>query len=297
VTAVKILRALLLVCLAATAVRAQEHPRRLYLTAFDDNDAVVTDLTLDDVAVKENGKLRPIVRLAPAQDIKMSIAIIVDDNGTGIFRVGVGRFIETLLGRGEFAISVVRGQTVKLVDYTADTRQLSEAIAQLGAHPSTNDGNQLLDGITGAANTLLKRKAPRPIIVALTVGGDDVTPMQPEDALEDLRKSGAQLYVVSMFSSSLRSTVPTTRPADLLNEGHALKAMIGDGPQRSGGHREDISAMAGVDPRLQQLAMQLKQQYVLEYSLEGAKPAKRVEVSAKRKNITLRAPTHVPDKL
>ncbi|HEY2431818.1 MAG TPA: hypothetical protein VGI12_04020 [Vicinamibacterales bacterium] len=289
-------RALLFVCLAGLVASAQERTRRFYVTALDDSDAAVTDLAAGDVSVKEGGRVRPVARLEPARD-PMSIAIIVDDNGTGIFRVGVGRFIESLLGRGEFAVSVVRGQTVKLTDYTRDTRLLSEAVAQLSAHPSTNDGNQLLDGITGAALNLAKHKAVRPIILALTVGGDDVTPMQPEDALDDLRKSGAQLYVVSMLSSALRPTVPTGRPADLLNEGHALKAVIGDGPQRSGGHREDISAMAGVDTRLQQLAMQLKQQYLLEYSLEGSKLSKRVEVSTSRKNVTLRAPSYVPDRL
>lgn len=291
-----VLRALLALCLAGATVSTQAHTRRLYVTALADNDSVVTDLSANDVTIKESGKERPVVRVEPSRDA-MSINLIVDDNGTGIFRIAVGRFIETLLGRAEFAVSVVRGQTVKLVDYTADTQRLSAAVAELGPRPSTNDGNQLLDGITGASDALLKHKAVRPIIVALTVGGDDVTPMQPDDALDALRKSGAQLYVVSMFSSSLRPTVPTTRAADLLNEGHALGAMLGDGPRRSGGYREEISAMAGVDPRLQQLAGQLKQQYVVEYSLEGSKPSKRVEVSTKRKDVTLRAPTHVPDKL
>jgi len=289
-----IVPALLLVSLAGVSAAGQQPTRRVYVNARD-GDNFVTDLTAGDMSVKEGGKARSILRVEPAQ-AKMSIAIIVDDNGTGVFRVGVGKFIESLLGRAEFAVSVVRGQTVKLVDYTADTRELSQAVQQLSAHPSTNDGNQLLDGITGASLDMAKRKAGRPVIIALTVGGDDVTPMQPDDALDDLRKSGAQLYVVAMLTSSLRPTVPTNRPADLLNEGHALKAVLGDGPRRSGGYREDISAMAGVDPRLQQLAEQLKQQYVIEYSLEGSKPSKTVSISTTRKNITLRAPTHVPDR-
>jgi VWFA-related protein len=291
------LRALVLVfvCGAAVSVHGQEQTRRLYVTALGANDAAVANLAPEDVTVKESGKVRPVQRLEPAQT-KMSIAIIVDDNGTGIFRVAVARFIETLLTRAEFALSVVRGQTVKLVDYTSDARRLSEALQQIGAQPSNNDGNQLLDGITGASLDMAKRKAGRPVIVALTVGGDDVTPMQPDDALDDLRKSGAQLYVVSMFSSSLRPLAPRGKPADMLNEGHALGAMLGDGPAWSGGYREDISAMAGVDPRLQRLAAQLTQQYVLEYSLAGSKPSKTVSVSVKRKDVTLRAPTHVPDK-
>ncbi len=286
--------ALLLAGLTGLSPAGQEQTRRLYVSALDSSEVAVANLGPDDLTVKEGGKLRPILRVEPAV-AKMSIAILVDDNGTGIFRFGVGRFIQSLLGRAEFSISVVRGQSMKLVDFTDDTRELSEAVAQLTAHPSTNDGNQLLDGITGSSLDMAKRKAGRPIIIALTVGGDDVTPMQPDDALEDLRKSGAQLYVVSMFSSSLRPVAPKTRASDVL-EGHALGAVLGDGPARSGGYREDISAMAGVDPRLARLADQLKQQFMVEYSLQGSKPSKTVTVTMKRKDVTLRAPTHVPDK-
>jgi hypothetical protein len=35
---------------------------------------------------------------------------------------------------------------------------------------------------------------------------------------------------------------------------------------------------------------------VVEYSLAGSKPSKTVTVAARRKDVTLRAPTHVPDR-
>jgi VWFA-related protein len=286
---------LVLLFAAIATIAGQERTRRIYVTAVGDNGAIVTDLTADDFSVKESGKTRPILNVQPAT-AKMQIAIIVDDNGTGMFRVAIARFIESLLGRAEFSLSTVAGQTMKLVDYTTDTRELSAAIKNLGARPGSNDGNQLLDGITNTSLDMAKRKAGRPIIVALTVGGDDVTPMQPDDALDDLRKSGAQLYVVSVLNSALRASAPTTRASDLLEQGHALKAVLGDGPKRSGGDHQEISAMAGVDPRLHQIADQLKRQYVIEYSLEGAKPAKTVNVSVRRKDVNLRAPTHVPDR-
>src|SRR5262249_8158747 len=107
---------------------------------------------------------------------------------------------------------------------------------------------------------------------------------------------GAQLYVVSVLNSAMRATTAPTRPADMLNEGHALHAVLGDGPKRSGGARQEISAMAGVDPGLMKLAEQLKRQYVVEYAIDGVKPSTRVNVNVKRKGVTLRAPTHLPDK-
>jgi VWFA-related protein len=278
------------------AVPAQEATRKIYVSAIDRDGNTIQDLTAADIAVKEGGRPRSIVRVEPAL-AKMQIAIIVDDNGSGLFRVAVARFVESLLGRAEFSISTVTGQTMKLIDYTTDARELSEAIRKLGARPATNDGNQLLDGITGTSLDMVKRGAGRPVILALTVGGDDVTPMQPDDALDELRRSGAQLYVVSVLNSALRATTAPVRPGDMLNEGHALRAVIGDGPRRSGGSRQEISAMAGVDPGLHRLAEQLKNQYVIEYDLTGSKPSNRIDVSVKRKGVTLRAPTHVPNKI
>lgn len=293
----RVIPALLLAgAVAAASATAQEQSRLVYVSALDKDGAPIDDLGTADFAVKDGGKEREVLRAGPALG-KMQIAILVDDNGTGLFRVAVARFIEALLGRAEFSISMVTGQTMKLVDYTTDPGDLSEAVRKLGARPASNDGNQLLDGITGTSLDMERRKAGRPIILALTVGGDDVTPMQPDDALDELRRSGAQLYVVSVLNSAMRATTTPTRPGDMLNEGHALRAVLGDGPRRSGGSRQEISAMAGVDPGLHRLAQQLKSQYLIEYSLGGAKPSNRISVSVKRKGVTLRAPTHVPDKI
>src|SRR4051812_48280355 len=190
----KMFRVLVLLIAAGVVASAQGQTRRFYVTALDDNGFAVDGLTAADIAIKEGGKTRTLTRVEPAS-ATMQIAILVDDNGTGLFRVAVARFIESLLGRAEFSISTVTGQTMRLVDYTTDTHALSAVIRNLGARPGTNDGNQLLDGITGTALDMAKRKAPRPNIVALTVGGQDVTPMEPDDALDELRRGGAVLYV------------------------------------------------------------------------------------------------------
>jgi len=289
------LRVLLLSVCALGTIHVQESTRRVYVSVLDNDGNSIDDLTAADFTVKEGGKERTITRVEPAI-AKMQIAIIVDDNGTGLFRVAVARFIEALLGRAEFSISTVMGQTLKLVDYTTSNQELSEAVMKLGARPSSNDGGQLLDGITQTSVDMARRKAGRPIIIALTVGGEDVTPMPPHLALDQLRDSGAALHVVAVLNSAMRQTAAPTRPSDLLNENLGLHEILGDGPKRSGGHREEISAMAGVSTGLEKLAEQLKRQYVIEYSLDGAKPSDRLNVSVKRKGVTLRAPTHIPNK-
>ena len=284
-------------CLPAMAGAASEaRVRRVYVTALDGNGVPVTDLTAADFTIKEGGKAREIVRAVPATAL-LQIAILVDDNGTGIFRYPVGRFIEALLGRAEFMISTVTGQMLRLVDYTPKADALSEALAKLTARPATNDGGQLLDGISETAQELEKRNAPRPVILALTVGGEEHSTLPAHHVLDKLRQSGATLHVLSVVNTSLRSQSNPTTAAALLGENMNLSEVLGDGPKQSGGRREEIIAATGIAGGLEQLAASLKQQYVIEYILpDGTRPSDKLSVTTRRKGVTLRAPTRIPDK-
>jgi VWFA-related protein len=275
---------------------AEQQTRRVYVSAIDSNGAVVDNLTAADVTVKEGGKTREVSALRPATE-PLQVAILVDDNGTGLFRVAVARFIEGLLGRAEFSVITVAGQPRKLTPFTGNSDTLREAINQLIARPGSPDGGQLLSGIYESALDFERRKVERPVILALTVGGEEHTPLPPHHVLDQLRKSGAALHVVSVLGSTQRSTATTNRPSDLLNENLGLNEVLGDGPKRSGGRREEIPAIAGALTGLQQLAEALKRQYVVEYTLpEGVKPSDRFAISTRRKDVTLRAPTYIPDK-
>jgi VWFA-related protein len=269
--------------------------RSVYVTAVDATGAPITDLTAADFAVKEGGKVREIVKAVPAS-APMQIAVLVDDNGTGIFRYAVAKFIEALLGHAEFAISTVTGQTMKLLDYTANAQALSGVIGKLGPRPATNDGGQLLDGISETAQDLHDRKASRPVIVALTVGGEEHTTLPAHHVLDNLRQSGAALHVVVIVNTMLRPQANTSTPAALLGENVNLSEVLGDGPKQSGGHVDEIIAAAGLAASLNQLAETLKHQYLIEYTLpDGVKPSDKLSVSVKRRGVSLRAPTHIPD--
>ena len=281
---------------STAAVKLEQQTRRVYFNAFDRNGAVVIDLTAPEITVKEGGKNREVASLRPATE-PLQIAILVDDNGTGLFRVAVARFIEGLLGRAEFSVITVTGQPHKLTPFTGNSDVLREAINQLNARPGSPDGGQLLSGIHESALDFERRKVERPIILALTVGGEEHTPLPPHHVLDQLRKSGAALHVVSVIGSTQRTTAPANRASDLLNENLGLNEILGDGPKRSGGHREEIPAIAGALTGLQQLAEALKRQYVVEYTLpEGVKASDRFSIATRRKDVTLRAPTYIPDR-
>jgi hypothetical protein len=246
------------------------------------------------VSVKESGRERQVVQVEPAR-LPMHVSVIVDDTGTGLFRYAVASFIERLLPQAVFAISTVTGQPLKLVDYTRDTAELIDAIGLLGARPATPDGGQLLAGIYEAARELDRLEAARPVIVVLTVGGEEHSTMLAREVLNQLRDSRASLNVFAVTSSVLRQMAPVDRAATLLETIINISEVLGDGPAQSGGMREEIVAVTGRVQSLQRLAEQLAYQYRVTYALpEGVETSNRLEVSAERDGIKLRAPTRVP---
>jgi VWFA-related protein len=284
---------------AEPVVGAQvESPARtVYVTVTDKAGGPVPDLGPADFIVKIGGKQRQVVHVEPAT-APLKIALIVDDNGTGIFRYGVGKFIERLQGHAEFAISKVNGQTQKLVDYTADGRELSEAIALLNARPETADGGQLLEGIAETARDFKNGRVRRAIIVALTVGGEEHSTLPAHHVLDELRKSGAALHVVAVSGSALRSTVAVQRPSALLGENLNLSEVLGEGPKQSGGTREEVVATAGLVSGLQELAQTLlRGQYAVSYSERpDEKSSDRINVALRVPGTNVLAPTRIPDK-
>lgn len=290
----------LAVALSGTVLSGQAMPpsaapsRTIFVSVTDKDGRPVDDLTADDFEIKEGGRTVTVDSAAPASD-EIQMALIVDDNGTGLFRSPLARFVQRMDGHALMSLSSVIGQTMKIVDYTSNTAAVMQGIARLNARPGTPDGGQLLEGISEAALELRKREAARPVIIALTVGGEEHSTATSSHVLDQLRKSGAALHVFSVERSALRSTVNATTPKDLLQENMHLNRVLGDGPKQSGGRHQSIVASTGFLMSLQNLATELLGQYRVVYRLApGAKRSDRLTISLKRRGAIVRAPTRLP---
>jgi VWFA-related protein len=266
----------------------------VFVTATEENGAPVVDLVAEDFTIKEDGKSREVLKAELAR-APVQVAIIVDDNGTGIFRAGLVSFVRLMQGRGEMTLSTVVGQTQRLVDYTTDVDRLATAIVALTARPGTPDGGQLLEGIFQAAKDQEKREAERPVIVAVTVGGEEHSTLPAHHVLDQLARSGSTLYVITVANNTLRVMRPIDKPSALLEENLNLSEVLGEGPKQSGGWREVIVAAPGITQGLQRIAAELKAQYAVAYSRPPkGKATERLAVSINRRGVLLRAPSKVP---
>jgi hypothetical protein len=252
--------------------------RTVYFSAADASGAAVGDLTPADLAVKEGGKERAIDSVGPATE-KMQVFLLVDDGGSGAFQGSVAQFIETTQGRAQVSISALNPQPMRLTEFTENFDEFKTAIGRLGPRGKIQTvGEQIIGAVEFAAKELVKRKAARPSIVVMTVGGEQPQSTEADPALNALKASGASLSVVYL-------------------RGVELGKVLGDGPKRSGGMAQDVSAGVALGPVLDKIAQNLLHQYVLTYTLpEGTKPNERFELTTSRKGVTLLAPSRVPDK-
>ena len=165
-------------------------------------------------------------------------------------------------------------------------------------------GAQLLETIQDATKHV-RREGTRPVIVVVRVGGEASTTLSGKFVLEQLRKSGAILYVISTVGaqrpapSQARQGI-STEQAQLRDDEEVESALnlgrvLGDGSRESGGRHDQVLSTTLI-PTLEQLADELLNQYVLTCVLpDGVRPTDNLSVSLKRKGVTVRAPSRLPN--
>jgi VWFA-related protein len=281
---------------------AQRRTRTVYVVATDKKGAPVTDIQPADFEVKVAGKTQDVLSARPAE-FPLRVALLVADQGTGAFQLGIARFMQTLLGRAEFSLISVLVQPRTLVDYSHDGAALSAGLKGLGSR-GRERGAQLIEAIQ-AATSHVRHEARRPVIVVLRLGGESPSQISGPQVREELRKSGAALYVISAAGaegrapSQARSGISAEQAqladSELADSAANLALVLGDGSKESGGRHDQVVANTHV-MALERLAQELLHQYEVVCSVpDGTKPGDKLSVSSNRKGVTARAPSRLPE--
>ena len=261
--------------------------RDVYATAIDSKGASVPGLTASDFAVREDRVAREVLKVGPATE-PLQVALLIDDSQAATsmlqpLREGITDFIDALQGKAEIALITFGERPTTLVEYTNSAEQLKRGVGRV--FPKSGAGPYLLDAIVDASRGLEKRKAARPVIVAVTVEGIEFSNAHFESVLQALERSGATMYALAIGS-----------PADSQNDEMRNRNMVlAEGPDRTGGRREQVLAESGLPGKLRQVAEGLLNQYVVTYGRpETLIPPQRIEVTSTRPGVTVRARTRLP---
>jgi hypothetical protein len=282
------------------ALELQAPARKVFLTVLDRDGTPVKDMTAAELEVREGGKPQQI-EVQPATGM-LRIALIVADGGTGAYQSSVGPFMNPLLRAAEFKIVSVAEQPETLTDYTSSVPALSAAVQRLGKRAARRMGAQVLEAITESVRDVAA-DGKRPVIVVMRVGGEAPSTVRANALRDELRRSGARLHVISptggggVGSSGMGVTRSqgNSQGETALGDSVVLNQVIDDGSRDSGG-RHDQVAPSTVIKTVQMLAEELLSQYEVSYTLpDGMKPSDRLQVSTKRRNVRLFAPSRIPN--
>lgn len=268
---------------AASDVRTRD----VYVSVLDSKEVAVPGLTAADFTVREDAAPREVLRAGPAT-APLQLILLVDDSealtpALQPMREGLTKFVDKLQGHAEIGIVTVGERSTSLVPSTTDVNALKRGINRIFAR--SGSGAYLLDGIQEVSQGLEKRKANRPVIVAVTMEGVEFSNLQYETVLKALDASGAALHVLSVG-------MPSSSMADEMRN---LNAVVAEGTKRSGGRRDQVLAISGIPDALSRVADDLLNQYVVTYGRpDKLIPPEKLQVTVSRPGVTVRARTRIP---
>jgi VWFA-related protein len=263
----------------------------VYVSVLGPKDVPVPGLTAADFQVKEDGGTREVLKAETATD-PMQVVLIVDDSQASRdalqpMREGLTAFVEKLKGRAEIGIVTVGDRATSLVPSTTDMAALKKGITRI--FDRTAAGAYLLDGIMDVSQGFIRRKATRPVIVAVTMDGVEIkgvefSNLHYDNVLKQLVASGATLHVLSVGTPS----------SSLADEMRNRNMVIAEGTARTGVRRDQILATSGLSEAIPRVADELLNQYLVTYARpETLIPPEKLQVTVSRPGVTVRARTRV----
>lgn len=266
---------------------AQTTQRALYVSVLNEAGAPVPDLGPSDFIVREDNVAREVLKVAPATE-PMQVALLIDNSQAARdyithYRQALPAFVTALADAGEgsvrneVAVIAIAERPTILTDYTTNLVNLKKGIDRLWSQRSS--GAYLLDGIYETAKGFKKREAQRPVIVAITAEGPELSNYHYDQVLGPLRDNGVAFYAIAVGH-------PTASLSDEMRN----RAMVLDiGTRDSGGSFDQLLTSMALGGKLTQLADQLTHQYRVTYARPTTLiPPEKVTVAAAKPNLTAR---------
>jgi hypothetical protein len=286
---------------ATSPVADLQSDKSIYLTALDANGNAVTDLTLGEVALREDNKDREIVSVKRATQ-PLAIVLLADTSkeaGT----TGLMSRQDTVSGSAElirdirsaltgFAKGVNAASpesTMELMEFgqaamtvsrmTSNMADVEKGIGKL--FPKPGAASVLLEAIVEASKTLAKAPTPRRAIVVLNIEpGDEQSRQEPKKMNDELLRSGAALWAVSLQKGQGKNEM----------RGVVLEGLT----KNTGGRRESIVGQSALETIMKTFADNLTSQYEVTYRRPAGESARVVQVGVMRTGLKLYASIFAP---
>ena len=267
----------------STSPRAAQAAREgvMFVSAVDREGEPVAGLGPDAFQIREDGMKREVLRVSRATE-PIDVALLVDNSAAAsdditFLRAGLSKFVARMAPGNHVAVVALADRPTILVDYTDDTKRLSDAVGRLFA--MSQSGMTLLDAIFETTRGLAKRETPRAVIVPVFTDGIEFTNRYSKDIVAALLEEDVALHMITI-GQFYHSEEHATRERSFL---------LDAGPRGSGGQRISLLSPHGLEDALQRLARELSSQYKVVYGRPQSLIApERADVSSARAGVTMR---------
>lgn len=260
--------------------------KTVYATWLDKDGKVITNLQPNEMAVFEDGKMRPMVSAQRATS-PMSIVLLADTSaavaGAGLdsrgssataagdmihdIRAAFSEFAKVMLAanpKNELALMEFGQASIMITNFTSNGEELEKSIMRLNTKP--NAASVLLEGIMEASKELGKRPNARRAIVTVNVMPDNEQSREPaNNIMKELAKDRASFFSVSLQKGDLRNA---SRGPIL--EGYADK---------TGGKRDVIVGQSALVDMLKSYSTILNSQYEISFTRPVGAPPQLLQMA------------------
>jgi VWFA-related protein len=262
--------------LVAVPSAAQTVERDMFVSVVDKAEKPVLTLGVQDFIVREDGRVREVLRARRASDV-IDIALLVDNSqalGSQVndVRQALEAFIARMRPHAQLSLVALGDRPTVYADYTNSQEQLARAIGRV--FPISSAGAYTLDAVGDVLKGIEKRKPERSAVVVLWVGGVEFSTGSYEPLVSDLATRGTTLHVV---------VVGARTPPDVqTTEGRNRELLFDRGTTETGGRRENVLTSMAVKDAMERLADELLGQYRITFARpDTLVPPEKTEVAVR----------------
>jgi len=228
----------------------------LYTTVSDRSARLVPGLTVEDFAVREDGRPQKITKFELVENLPLTLGLVLDTSGSMASSLGEAQraavgFLEAVMTPRDQAFALTFSDKPLLVmPRTSDVGAVEEALEDLKAYGWTSLHDAVVHSLYYFRGTRGRRA-----MVLLSDGEDTASSIPWRDALEYARRSGVAVYSIGL----------ALRPFGFPDVRDRLKTLS----EETGGRAFFIDKAEDLHAVYEEIERELRSQYLLAYASDS----------------------------